>query len=79
MGAIIQRPTRADQSEEIEEVQEVTESTADAPASPLKLVGRMHPPLVHFPVAWITLALILEIFSRVRLPIFSVFSERNDK
>jgi uncharacterized membrane protein len=45
---------------EIEDVQEVDEAEADTSPGKAELLGRMHPALVHFPIAWVFLLVILE-------------------
>jgi uncharacterized membrane protein len=50
--------------EEIEEIEEITEVTPVADPGGLsftELLGRLHPPLVHFPLAWLILALLVEL------------------
>ena len=48
--------------EEIEEIQDVTPVEAAPAAQPglLQIVGRMHPAVIHFPIAWLTLLLLIE-------------------
>ncbi len=45
---------------QIEDVQEVTPVETAAPPSGAGLLGRMHPALVHFPIGWVFLLLIVE-------------------
>jgi uncharacterized membrane protein len=59
------KPAKAGAVQEVQEIQEVKEvsevSNAPAGATSTALIGRMHPAIVHFPIAWISLALLLEI------------------
>lgn len=46
----------------IEEIQDVTpvEVTPATPPGLMELVGRIHPAVIHFPIAWLTLLLLIE-------------------
>jgi uncharacterized membrane protein len=59
--------------QDIKEVQEVSElAPAGSPASGTVLFGRMHPAVVHFPIAWVFLALLIEALSlRTKKPEWS--------
>jgi uncharacterized membrane protein len=59
--------------QDIEEVQVVSElAPAGSQASGLVLLGRMHPAVVHFPIAWVFLALLIETLSLItKRPEFS--------
>jgi len=46
--------------EEIEEVAPVNVNTEDGVPGALRLVGRIHPLLVHFPIAWMLLLLLVD-------------------
>ena len=70
-----------EESEDVEEVQEV-EAVASTPADAAAdmglgtILGRLHPALVHFPIAWMFLALLLELavlfFHREHLQTFAL-------
>ncbi|MBP7127024.1 DUF2231 domain-containing protein [Myxococcota bacterium] len=51
--------------EEIEEVEEVETVAAEAPPSPglPDIVGRFHVAVVHFPIAWIAVTLLLDLLA----------------
>ena len=53
-------PPKADDAGKIEEIQEV--AAVETPSRPagLILLGRMHPALVHFPIGWVLLLLLVE-------------------
>ena len=58
------KPSQADKAGQpapIEEVQEVAPVESPSDSTTSRLLGRLHPALVHFPIAWVFLLLIVEI------------------
>ena len=53
----------AAEPEPVEAVQEVTAVESPAPPAGAGLFGRMHPALVHFPIAWVPLLLLFEVWA----------------
>jgi uncharacterized membrane protein len=57
-------PAAADDIEEVDDVVEVKAAPAVATAGPAgvsDLLGRLHPAVVHFPIAWLLLLLLLDL------------------
>ena len=64
----IEEIEEVEEIEEIEEIEEVAPAVVgDAAAEPQggtwELVGRLHPSLVHFPIAWLLLLVLLDLFT----------------
>jgi len=51
--------------EELESFEDFEIVEADTAPGPVELAGRMHPALVHFPIGWITLVLLLDLLTIV--------------
>lgn len=49
--------------DDIEVVEAEVEGAADAPISAKELIGRLHPLLVHFPIAWLVLLVAFEVLA----------------
>jgi uncharacterized membrane protein len=53
--------TKAGGGEPIEEVQEVTPVESASPPGAWSVVGKLHPALVHFPIAWVMLVQMIDL------------------
>jgi uncharacterized membrane protein len=59
-GSPAKKPARPSEPTEIQEVQEVKPAETLHTLSFSGLIGRMHPAIVHFPIGWIVLLLLVE-------------------
>ena len=71
-----QKETKVGSPQEVQEIQELKEISDVTPsrsgAGGAVLIGRLHPAVVHFPIGWVFLALLIEILSLVtKKPEFS--------
>jgi uncharacterized membrane protein len=64
-GGTLVPPGKGEEPVQVQDVQEV--SAVETPAAPTgaALIGRMHPALVHFPIAWVSLLLLVELTAMV--------------
>jgi uncharacterized membrane protein len=57
----IEKAEPLDDVQEIEEIQEIEAFDADTGMGIWELIGKFHPALIHFPIAWLVLLLAVEI------------------
>jgi uncharacterized membrane protein len=58
--AVTAAAAQAGKATEVEEIQDVTPVEPAAHASAGSLIGRLHPAVVHFPIAWVLLLVLVE-------------------